>query len=322
MPRPTKPWNVDPLPPVSPADDRPAVCDLLEQHSNDIASVRTIVSVDNQLYNAAYHDDLWLLRFLLSNKTPSKAATAARNTMAYRSKHGLDTQEQLGWIEPPTLGEEMPNVFKPITDRTEEGTVFHTQPHDDRGVIVYVRMAGLDMTRMVQEVAKEDIRASIRVTNEFYFRVLDEVTRRTGRLTKLVRLVDMEGMTLKRMDRKFLKREGKVAKEIEDFYPQLLASVSVVNVPGWFAALWKIIQLFFPARFKEKLDFVAIPADGKLPKDARIFQHISTSCFPKKYGGESTNWPPEGSYGPPDGQEFVGGLQTYHSLDIERLVAL
>lgn len=319
MPRPTKPCNMDPFPPVSPADNRPAVRDLLEKHSDDMESLRKLVTVDNPLYNADYHDDLWLLRFLLFHKKPAKAAKAALNTMKYRSEHGLDVPEELGWLIPLVEGADIPDVFRPYTERLENDAVFHTQPHDDRGVIAYIRLVGVDMTRMVSEVPKEELRATMRCTNEFYFRVLDEVTRRTGRLTKMVRLIDLDGITAKKLNRKFLKIDGQIAKEVEDHYPQLLGSVSVFNAPKVLEAAWKVIQYFFPAGDREMTEIYAPFAEGSFPEDAAIFKHVLPSNFPKRYGGESMSWPPDGSSGPPAIKDSFIGFETYAGFDVELL---
>lgn len=324
MPRATKPCNMNPVPPVASDDDRPAICDLLKTHAKDVESVRTIVSKNNPLYNTKYHDDLWILRFLLSHRKPAKAAKAALGCMAYRSKHGLDELEETGWLEARTEETVMPTVFQPYSDHMENDAIFHSQPHKDRGVFVYVQPAGIDMTQIVNEGTKDKVRGTMRITNEFYFRVLDETTRRTGRLTKMIRVMDLKGLKLTGLNRTFLKTEGQVAKEIEDFYPQQLASVFVFNALEFVTKMFKVLKYLIPPRTRGKIDIFSPQTCSSLPKDSPIFQHVSSCDLPERYGGTDKNWPPKGSSGPPDSTDFVdtypGGLRSYDDLDINLLV--
>lgn len=317
---------MDPSPPVSTEDDRPAVRDLLDMYRDGIDNVRDLVSADqNGLYTASLHDDLWMLRFYLSHgKNASKAAKAAIKTMIYRAEHGLDEIDQLGWLEPRTSQEmEMPLIFRAYTNHMDYDAVYHTQPHADRGVFVYVQLAGIHMTKIATTVSREEMSAAMRITNEFYFRVLDEVTRRTGRLTKMVRVIDMAGSSISRLDHRFLKVEGRTAKEIEDFYPQQLASVYLFNAPLWMEKAWKVFSHLIPTRTRKKVDIFSRSSSKSLPKNARVFEHIRHCDLPQRYGGGSTEWPPQGSDGAPGGDsvvKFPGGVKSYENMDIKQFV--
>ena len=81
-------------PPCTVHDTRPSLPDLYAKHAADICEVRRLVSID-PLYNASRHDDLWLLRFVLSHsksgrKCAARAAEAARYTLAWREAHQVD----------------------------------------------------------------------------------------------------------------------------------------------------------------------------------------------------------------------------------------
>lgn len=243
--------------------------------------------------------------------------------MAYREKHGLDEIDEMGWLEPRTSQEMvLPLVFRSYTNHMDYDAVYHTQPHGDRGVFVYIQLKGIHMTKIATLVSKEEMSAAMRITNEFYFRVLDEVTRRTGRLTKMVRIIDMAGTTISGLDPRFLKFEGRTAKEIEDFYPQQLASVYLFNAPFWLEKAWRVFSHLIPMRTRQKVDIYSKSSSTSLPKKSRVFNHVRPCDLPQRYGGDNTAWPPQGSNGPPDSNrksEFRGGLKCYDGIDLKKL---
>merc|ERR1711933_461367 len=74
-------------------DNRPLVCDLIKEYINEIIEVRKQIQ-DNEFYIPNRHDDIWILRFLLSHckkndnndkgtidKMTANAAKAAIKTM-------------------------------------------------------------------------------------------------------------------------------------------------------------------------------------------------------------------------------------------------
>ena len=80
-------------PPSTAHDDRLSVPACLAEHASNLSALRALVSVDPH-YNPSLHDDLWLLRFLLSHLRKANgvaaAARAARTTLAWRADNGMD----------------------------------------------------------------------------------------------------------------------------------------------------------------------------------------------------------------------------------------
>jgi hypothetical protein len=79
----------DPIPPVNQYDDRPSVKELIEKHRQSIDQVQLGLK-DDPLYDLSKHDDLWILRFVLSHKPKTSRktiiATANENTKWQLSK--------------------------------------------------------------------------------------------------------------------------------------------------------------------------------------------------------------------------------------------
>ena len=63
----------DPIDPICPEDDRPAVKDLIVEHGEKIAKIKSAL-IDHPLYEEDKHDDLWILRYWLSHKKSKAGA--------------------------------------------------------------------------------------------------------------------------------------------------------------------------------------------------------------------------------------------------------
>merc|ERR1712154_410096 len=78
--------------------------------------------------------------------------------------------------------------------------------------------------------------------------------------------------------------------ESEDFYPQLLGSMMIIDPPGWVFVLWKIMRPFFPRRLIEKINFVSTKKNSA-DTDGYCSAYISKSDLPKIFGGENDAFP-------------------------------
>ena len=91
----------DPAPPLNEYDDRPSAKALIAENRGVIEQVKKELQGDS-LYDAAKHDELWILRFLLSHKLNTKhAVEAAKTTLAFRKEHRLDekTAVPIHWLK-------------------------------------------------------------------------------------------------------------------------------------------------------------------------------------------------------------------------------
>lgn len=178
-----------PIPPITQEDDRPAICDLIEKHSHDIDAVRKLIANDPN-YNSSLYDELWILRFILSHKSRVKAAKAAKKAMRIREEYKLNEVGDIRSTFWPRLEDDLlPECMCEFHRRCEIGSVFHDFPHPDRGLVTYMRLAGMNFTSLAHDLTEEtNILTHIYFT-EWCFQVVDKITRRTGRLTKVLKLV-------------------------------------------------------------------------------------------------------------------------------------
>mmetsp|Transcript_2877 Transcript_2877/g.6781 ORF Transcript_2877/g.6781 Transcript_2877/m.6781 type:complete len:160 (+) Transcript_2877:229-708(+) len=134
--------------PVNEHDTRESVPDLLQEHASNIEQVKEALKED-PLYEPFKHDDLWILRFLLSHKHKvKKACKAAKHALAFREKHLLDKKD-LRFIAPhsvPLGPEDTPfagcsSLKKAWTTRYPNGCIVFTIPDQTRGVAGFLRFS-------------------------------------------------------------------------------------------------------------------------------------------------------------------------------------
>jgi hypothetical protein len=293
-------------------DDRPLVADLLDKHSEAIASVQKGVyanDIGKELYtkggSAQCYDDIWILRFVLSHRGNVKSATkAAIKTMIFREEKKLNVVGDLRHKLKHFNGEDNDVTSSDVTSTDlpgrklfnsfcEKDAILHFLPDKNKSIWRIVQLCKINLDKLVTEMSEEDLLEWYLYENEAVYQVVDEITRRTGRLTKSMKIIDMTNMQLLKMNRTFVKRDAAASKRSEDFYPQLLGTMFIFNSPGWLSGFWTLVRPFFPKRVAEKIVF--LPSLSKMKKPKKDFEsisrHIPEAHLPEKYGGMNKTWP-------------------------------
>jgi len=273
------------IPTVSEHDKRPIVRDLIQENRIFIDQVRTELACD-PLYQADKHDDLWILRFLLSHGSKVKPSVrAAKHTLLFRKEHNLDEKD----IRFIPLDSEKCEATVMFRQYVEEGALRFVLPDPTRGVVGFLMIAGIDQHGLVENVNHEDWLETHRYLSEWTHQWSDYVTRTTGRLTKSIRIGDLTGITLAKYNREYQKRNAKVLGIMEDCYPQLLQEIFIVHAPGFIQGPWRLLRPILPKRVVEKIDFVA--PDKKEHEKRRLYAFLSEEHLPVRYGGKYQAWP-------------------------------
>ena len=274
------------IPSAAPAvyDSRRKVSDLLLENEASITAVRAEVEKD-ALYDSNRHDALWLLRYVLSHKgNVEGAAAAAKATIQFRHTWNMDADDY------DTTEQACAAVIK-FYKAVVPGALTYYAPHPDRPMMLVGRVRELNFHQLAATMTPEETAMAGRLSSEYLFRHSDEVTRRTGRLTKYVRCIDLRGVKLSGMSREFQKRDRELAKAIEDFYPQLLDSVYLCHAPSWVQGVWRVMRPLLPVRFVEKVDFVA-PATSDVERQRLIRKSgCPEELLPACFGGGCEAWP-------------------------------
>ena len=279
----------DPIAPVDDYDERPSVKELIDKNRTAIDDVTEKLQ-DDHLYDASKHDDLWILRFVLSHKNKiGPAVKAAKYTLKFREEHQLDHEDIRPY--PPSHGPDHPR--KATTNQYlglcgEDASRFCI-PNAQRGLIGFLQLSSIDQHRLATQLPEDLWLPTFMYMSEWTHQWLDYITRTTGRLTKHVRFVNADGLRLSMIDKETQKRDGRVMEIMEDCYPQLLQGIYIINAPSWMQMPWRLVRPFFPKRVVEKLDFITPRKNARELK--RLLKHISEEDLPARFGGKYEPWP-------------------------------
>lgn len=194
----------DPIAPEAPEDQREPVKTLIENHREKIDKVAEGLK-DDPLYDSDKHDDLWVLRYVLSHKKSKPALKAAKHTLQFRQKYNLDV-EDIRNKEPHKLTSG--NVYEYWQKRCNGEAILTTHPDRKRGVIMFLQFEHIN-TNAATELTEEAWDEAFIYTSEYVHQWLDYTTRTTGLMTRSIRIMDMRGVTMKHFDRKSSQRDGK-----------------------------------------------------------------------------------------------------------------
>lgn len=294
---------------LSDNDNRPFIKDLLAKHSSAVEGVRNVIQSDckelfNRGDNANRYDDIWILRFVLSYKgNVASASKAAIKTIRFREEKKLNelgdirhTIRNLGAaaddMNKNGSSESFPGL-KLFSSFYAEKSVLVMLPDKDRGIFIYVDSGKIDHNLKAKCMSIEEEIDIIMYMKEAGFQVNDDVTRRTGRLTKTFLITDMNNFSFRDLNL-VAKREGAISSALEDYYPQSLGCMLIANSPSWISNIWFAMRPFFPKRLKVKMDF--LPPLSKLKKSKETYlkpitKYVAVEDVPERFGGMNKEWP-------------------------------
>jgi hypothetical protein len=216
----------NPIPPVDKLDIRRPVKDIINSNRHIIDEVKRAL-LSETYYNSNKHDDLWILRFVLSHRWTGSAVKAAKDTIQFRAKHNLDN-EDIRYHPPfPVANNKSIEVFGYST-WLEDDAIRFTLPDAKRGVIGFLRLDSFDQENLVDHTSEDDWPPCFRYVTEWSHQWVDYVTRTTGLFTKAIRIVDLTGVcrtkgtSLLGINREMNRRDWKAMRPMERHYPQLL----------------------------------------------------------------------------------------------------
>ena len=266
----------------------PRVADLLAEHRGavDAAKARVVAAVealkDADVAKAASEapvDDLWVLRFVLS-APKNDVEVAVKNavaTLQWRAKHAEDLA--LARQGKPRYVDEM-NKYSKVD------FVGYLGIHP----VIVVRAGRGDTKAMMDNMTEEQVSHALMMQTERFHHMCDVKTRETGLLSKQLGVVDLEGMSLWKFDRRFPRAQGKASHESAVHYPQLLGLNTIINAPTFFSMIFSVFRVFMP---QSTLDKQAFCPAHTLKQSATTCPFLSrfsphgADMFPKFLGGNA-----------------------------------
>mmetsp|Transcript_23541 Transcript_23541/g.57669 ORF Transcript_23541/g.57669 Transcript_23541/m.57669 type:complete len:426 (+) Transcript_23541:254-1531(+) len=195
------------------------------------------------LQSLEQYDDIWALRFVLSNADDAEALKAAKDTLEWRR----DKREMLDAAAAGTKLER----FAPI----ERFVAADYHGYTNSGQPMYIIRAGIsNPAAMVEGIPNDVVVDFMMYRKEIGFLKCDALTRSTRVLTKLVTVNDLSHVSIiSGADKRFQAVLGESSKLSEVLYPQLLDRAVLINVPYIFGALWSLFKNVISVKARAKV---------------------------------------------------------------------
>lgn len=238
----------------------PRVADLIAEHKVKIKQVREHPDVVEIL--KAEHDDLFIVRYVMSNKGDvAKSAAAIKSCIAWREEN----TELLSRIDElqAEVRQVIPTGIFPW--RTKQGLPIQ----------VAIPFA-VDSKTWSTKSERWHHEAGIS-NREVAFRACDKLTRESGHLVKLCIIQDLTGLSLSFVmnNRKLMNNQGKLSKLSEFLYPQLIQTVVVTHPPSFAKVVYDMAKAVLSARLMAKIRLV--DTVQKLVEEAQLDEsHVPT----------------------------------------------
>ncbi|KAJ3401483.1 hypothetical protein CcCBS67573_g07329 [Chytriomyces confervae] len=255
----------------------PSLSQLLTDNASEIAALRSLLS---DVLDASRHDDFWLLRYVLSNKTAAAAEEPARFTINYFKEHA-DSIKAIVEEGKKCPGEDLINKFQVVGDHK------HTSTGEP---IFIIRTALSNPKALMDNVPFDDVLNFMILNRLKTLADCEAASRRENRLIKTITLLDMQGMSMARIpDSRFIKVLGDSSKLSEKMFPQLLGKTIYVNAPSWM--VWAFKTVLLPVLSKktiEKTVFCPGNSSGKnnMADCPYLSRYLKAADLPSFLGGQ------------------------------------
>jgi len=218
-------------------EDERSIKLLLEKHLVEVAELRKACKDVLE----ADHDDVFLLRYVLSYKVLAKSESHVRDGIKFRKENP--------WLNYAKTGE----VWE-VNTKVERFTCA-SQSHNrkiDGGPIQYIRACIADPGVLAKNVTEDELCKHLTFIKEEAFLICDKLTRESGRLTKLVVVFDMKNVSMGIPAKSIQNGMNKSSEIAQHLYPQLLERVAIINAPWFMKQLWKVARMILSERLTSK----------------------------------------------------------------------
>ncbi|CAK9106362.1 SEC14-like protein 5 [Durusdinium trenchii] len=263
--------------------------ELMNKHEDRLEELRAQVESelpeDGTTADGVKVDDLFLLRFLLSNKKMEAAVEKVRATLEWRKKN-QKVLESMAAGEPHPLQKDLGHFL--FTGTT--GCLAGGEP------VSVVRMGMSDFRRLMKSYTVDKVAEYLLFEKEKAFRTCDEETRARNRLVKSVTVIDFADFSMfgGRFDNRFFKALGASSKLSSVYFPQLQAKTVAINTPSYYSMVHKTLSAVMPKSSMEKMVMCPAKKTEKLDCSACPFMKANggAEAVPAFLGGTAPT-PPE-----------------------------
>jgi len=209
--------------------------------------------------DAVRYDDYFCLRFLRARKFDlDKSLLMVRNFFQWRADFGTDSI--LSYSFPEVV--EMKNFYPHGYHKT-----------DKQGRPIYIECIGrLELTKLFEVTTEERM---MKYYVREYERVLMErfpaCSRKEGRhIEQSFTILDLNGISMRMMNKQvynFVKVASSIA---QDYYPEMLGKMFIVNAPTLFSMAWSTIRGFLDEKTRNKITILGSKYQTQLLEDVDV----------------------------------------------------
>jgi hypothetical protein len=122
------------------------------------------------------------------------------------------------------------------------------------------------------------------------FRMCDTETRARRTIVKMISVMNMDGVALANIDRRFFKQLGEGGKMSEFIYPQLLGRSAGVKPPSFFHAIFGVVSVFMTKKMLAKFSLCPGPSADRptIASCPYASQRFDAATVPTFVGGACT----------------------------------
>ena len=189
------------------------------------------------------YDDVWALRFVLSNADDAEALQSAKDTLEWR-------RDKREIIEAAAAGTKLERfaAMERLVTADYHGYTTSGQP------LYIIRAGTMNTAAMMDTIPTSEVVDFMMYRREIGFLKCDALTRSTRVLTKLVTVNDLNHVhNLTTVGTRFASVLRDASKLSEVMYPQLLDRAVLINVPYVFGALWGLIKTVISTTARSKV---------------------------------------------------------------------
>lgn len=191
------------------------------------------------------YDDYFCLRFLRARKFDmEKSLLMVRNYFQWRTDFGTDHIFSFEFSEVTELKKFYPHGYHK-TDR--------------QGRPIYIECLGKLDLKQIFEVTNTDrmIKYYVREYERTLLNRLPACTQAAGvKVEQSLTILDLEGFSMKMMSKQtydFIKIASSIA---QDYYPEMLGQMFIVNAPTLFSMLWSTVKKFVDEKTRNKIQIM------------------------------------------------------------------
>ena len=217
------------------------------------------------------YDDVYLLRFLRARKFDlEKSTDMFSNYIKWRTEKKVDEISKMDFSDINKAKQYYPHLW------------FRT---DKLGRPIFIeRLGKLNFDKLIQQTSME--RLELHFIQD-YERLLNDMfpacSKARGELiSNTCYIMDLKGVSAKMFSSKVWELLKVASKIGQDYYPEILGHMFIINVPMFFYGMWNMIKLFVDEKTRNKIHILGSGYKKEL------FKYVDEKDLPDFLGGKVT----------------------------------